>query len=43
MSGSLAHIGASTVATADAPLAPKESVSFDYSGLQVVYTPQHPD
>jgi hypothetical protein len=43
MSGSLAQIGASTAAAADAPQAPKESVSFGYGSLRVVYTPQHAD
>jgi hypothetical protein len=41
MSGSLTSIGASTVATADAPKGPSESVSFGYGSLQVVYSQQH--
>lgn len=43
MSGSLTSIGAGAVATADAPEAPSESVSFNYGSLQVVYSPQHAD
>ena len=38
MSGSLTSIGAGTVATADAPEVPSESVGFNFGSLEVVYS-----
>ena len=38
MSGSLTSIGAGTVATADAPQVPTESLGFNYGGLQLAYS-----
>ena len=37
-SGALTSIGAGTVATADAPQVPSESLGFNFGGLQLAYS-----